>query len=163
MTKRDELLAIVQQLENCAIDLNSGEIGGVAEKLRTLTDSMTVPEDVAGLIETARAWDKFKLSGPVPPKIKWSEIATALEAQAEKIAKLERENERFRRMDGLHSPADLERLDAMAHADTLAAENARLREALAKIRDRFNWAEHNGSLEWTTHNEAIAALQENKT
>jgi hypothetical protein len=41
----------------------------------------------------------------------------------------------------------------------LKAEIERLRAALEKIANRFDWAEHPGTLEWQTREEALAALK----
>ena len=46
-------------------------------------------------------------------------------------------------------------------ADTLEKQSAALklaREALETIRNRFNWADYNGSMEWNIRNEAKKAL-----
>jgi hypothetical protein len=45
-----------------------------------------------------------------------------------------------------------------------ADEIERLRAALEKIANRFDWAEHPGTLEWQTREEALAVLGgENRT
>jgi hypothetical protein len=49
-----------------------------------------------------------------------------------------------------------DRLTILAEA---ANEIERLRAALEKIANRFDWAEHPGTLEWQTREEALAALK----
>jgi predicted RNase H-like nuclease (RuvC/YqgF family) len=41
----------------------------------------------------------------------------------------------------------------------LVSKIERLRAALEKIANRFDWAEHPGTLEWQTREEALAALK----
>lgn len=55
MSIQNELLAIAQQLDNCAFDLNNGEVGRVASKLRALAEMrLAMPKDVSEMIELLR-------------------------------------------------------------------------------------------------------------
>ena len=143
-------MSIAERVEKAARDLeHSADATAhieIAETLATLATELRA--QVGGLARLRKWWVDCQGA---------ENLDRAIDAEA-RITELEKERAEARDEASRYKNTINLLHEAAERRDALAAENAALRNALEKIANRFDYAEHSGSVEHRTRQDALLAL-----